>query len=174
MSLLDVVGPAIDQLCDAFDRHGYNPTPIIDLGVLVANADGTIDDKERGMLNDIFATLLGTTLTGDVVDALVTASVEVIRAAGDESRARLVGTILDDCDAAEPGLVVAIAVAFASEGLSADEQRVVDRIAEAAGVTKEKLAEITSRVRAKSDRDPQSVRNLLATGSNKPAEVGDD
>ena len=174
MSLLDVVGPAIDQLCEAFERNGYNPTPIIDLGVLVANADGTIDEKERSMLNEIFATLLGTTLPGDVVDALVTASVEVNKAAGDEPRARLVGTILDDCDAAEPGLVVALAVAFASEGLSADEQRVIDRIAEAAHVSKEKLSEITSRVRNKSDRDPQSVRNLLATGSNKLAEVADD
>src|SRR5262245_59525814 len=124
MSLLDVVSPAIEQLCDAFDKHGYNPTPIIDLGVLVSYADGRVDDRERPMLSDVFTTLLGTALNGDVVDGLVTASVEVIKQAGAEERARLVGTILNDCDAGEPGLIVAIAVAFASEGMNENEKRV--------------------------------------------------
>lgn len=174
MSLLDTVSPAIDELCDAFDKFGYNPTPIIDLGVLVAYADGKIDEKERAMLSDVFGTLLGTTLNGEVVDALVTASVEVIKQAGAEERARLVGTILRDCDAGEPGLVVALALAFASEGLSKNEQLVVDRIAEASGVSKEKLGALTKKVRTISDRDPVSVRNLLATGNHKKADIPDE
>lgn len=174
MSLLDTVSPAIDQLCDAFDRGGYNPTPIIDLGVLVAYADGKIDDKEHAMLSDVFGTLLGTTLNSEVVDALVTASVDVIKQAGAEERARLVGTILRDCDAGEPGLVVALALAFASEGLSKNEQLVVDRIAEASGVPRDKLDELTKKVRTASDRDPVSVRNLLATGNHKKADLPDE
>lgn len=171
MSLLDVVGPSIERLCEAFDRGGYNPTPIIDLGVLVANADGKVDDRERGMLSSIFSTLLGTTLDSEVVDALVGASVEVIQQAGAEPRARLVGTILHDCDAGEEGLVVALAVAFASEGLSSAEQKVVDRIADAAGVSKARLGELTSKVRKYSDGGPVSVRNILASGSQGKAEV---
>jgi tellurite resistance protein len=167
MSLLDIVSPAIDELCTAFDKGGYNPTPIIDLGVLVAYADGKIDDRERGMLSDVFSTLLGTTLNTEVVDAVVSASVEVITQAGAEERARLVGTILNDCDAGEPGVVVALAVAFASEGLSSNEKRVVDRIAEASGVTKDRLSQLTEKVRRLSDGDPISVRNLLSTGSGK-------
>jgi tellurite resistance protein len=174
MSLLDVVSPAIDQLCDAFDKGGYNPTPIIDLGVLVANADGKVDDRERSMLSDVFTTLLGTSLNADVVDALLTASLEVIKQAGAEERARLVGTILKDCDAGEPGLIVAIAVAFASEGLNENEQRVVDRIAEAADVPKERLDHLTKKVRDLSDRNPVSVRNLLATGNFKKVDLPDD
>jgi tellurite resistance protein len=174
MSLLDTVAPAIDELCDAFDKGGYNPTPIIDLGVLVAYADGRIDDREHAMLSDVFGTLLGTTLNSEVVDALVTASVEVIKAAGAEERARLVGTILKDCDAGEPGLVVALALAFASEGLSENEQRVVDRIAEASGISNERLGELTKKVRTLSDRDPVSVRNLLATGNHKKADIPGD
>ena len=173
MSLLDIVGPAIEKLCTAFDRGGYNPTPIIDLGVLVANADGTVDDRERGMLFDIFTTLLGTTLNSEVVDALVTASVEIIQQAGAEPRARLVGTILHDCDAGEDGLVVALAVAFASEGLSAAEQKVVDRIADAAGVSRVRLGELTKQVRKFSDGDPVSVRNLLVSGSHAKAELSE-
>ena len=170
MSLLDTVSPAIEELCDAFERGGYNPTPIIDLGVLVAYADGKIDEREHAMLSDVFGTLLGTTLSSEVVDALVTASVEVIKAAGAEERARLVGTILKDCDAGEPGCVVALALAFASEGLSDGEKRVVNRIAEASGVTSDELAELTKKVRTLSDRDPVSVRNLLATGNHKKVE----
>jgi tellurite resistance protein len=173
MSLLDIVGPAIEKLCTAFDRGGYNPTPIIDLGVLVASADGTVDDRERGMLFDIFTTLLGTTLNSEVVDALVTASVEIIQQAGAEPRARLVGTILHDCDAGEDGLVVALAVAFASEGLSAAEQKVVDRIADAAGVSRVRLGELTKQVRKFSDGDPVSVRNILASGSHAKAELSE-
>lgn len=174
MSLLETVTPAIDQLCEAFDRGGYNPTPIIDLGVLVAYADGRIDEKEHAMLQEVFTTLLGTTLNSEVVDALVTASVEVIKQAGAEERARLVGTILKDCDAGEPGLVVALALAFASEGLSKSEQLVVDRIAEAAGVSKQELEALTNKVRTISDRDPVSVRNLLATGNHKKAGASDE
>jgi tellurite resistance protein len=174
MSLLDTVSPAIEELCDAFERGGYNPTPIIDLGVLVAYADGKIDEKEHAMLQEVFTTLLGTTLSGEVVDGLVTASVEVIKAAGAEERARLVGTILRDCDAGEPGCVVALALAFASEGLSEGEQLVVNRIAEASGVDKEKLGELTKKVRKLSDRDPVSVRNLLATGNHKKADLPDE
>ena len=174
MSLLDIVSPAIEELCDAFDRGGYNPTPIIDLGVLVAYADGQIDERERAMLSEVFGRLLGTTLNEEVVDALVTASVEVIKQAGAEERARLVGTILRDCDAGEPGCVVALAWSVASEGLSANEQRVVDRIAEASDVSKEKLGELTKKVRTLSDRDPVSVRNLLATGNHKKADLPDE
>lgn len=170
MSLLDVVGPAIDKLCDEFAQGGYNPTPIIDLGVLVAHADGKVDERERSVLSNIFTTLLGTTLTSDVVDALVTASVEVIQLAGAEPRARLVGTILRDCDAGEDGLVVALAVAFASEGLSSAEQTVVDRIADAAGVERSRLAVLTERVRKVSEGGPVSVRNILASGSHPKAD----
>lgn len=126
------------------------------------------------MLQEVFTTLLGTSLNGEVVDALVDASVEVIKAAGAEERARLVGTILRDCDAGAPGCVVALALAFASEGLSEGEQKVVNRIAEAAGVTKEELDALTKKVRVLSDRDPVSVRNLLATGNHKKADIGDE
>src|SRR5215471_17971095 len=128
----DTVAVAIDQLCMAFERHGYNPTPIIDLGVLVVSADGVIDEKEREVLLDLFQQLLDTKLSAEVVDHLVTSCAQIIQAAGAESRARLVAEILHDCDAVEPGLLVAIAIAYASEGMSTDERVVIERIADAA------------------------------------------
>jgi tellurite resistance protein len=157
-----IIAAAIDELCAAFDRGGYNPTPIVDIGVLVAHADGKIDTRERDMLLDVFQALLETALTPEVVDHLITASVEVIEAAGAESRARLAGAILKDCDAAEAGVRVALAIAFASHGLSPDETRVIERIAAAGGLSAERVAELTAELRARADPDPVSVRHSIS------------
>lgn len=163
--MLKIIAAAIDDLCGAFERGGYNPTPIIDIGVLVASADGKVDERERTMLLDVFQTLLNTTLTPEVVDHLITASLEVIEAAGAESRARLVAAILEDCDAVEPGVRVALAIAFASQGLSNDETKVVERIARAGGMTSARLAELTAELRAHADPDPISVRMSIVPNS---------
>jgi len=157
----EIVAPAIEQLCVAFDRGGYNPTPIIDLGVLVANADGKVTDNERTILREVFQTLLDTKLTAGVVDHLITASLEVIEAAGAESRTRLVAAILQDCDAVEPGILVALAVAFSSEGLSAKERGVIERIADAAGLPPARLAALIKEVEKHADIDPVSTRSSL-------------
>ncbi len=156
-----IIAKAVDELCTAFERHGYNPTPVIDIGVLVVSADGTVDEREREMLLDVFQTLLDTTLTAEVVDHLVTASLEVIEAAGAESRARLVAAILKDCDAVEPGVRVALALAFASQGFTKAERTVVERIADEAGLTRERLAELTAEVKQHADGDPISVRQSI-------------
>jgi tellurite resistance protein len=157
-----IIASAIDELCAAFDRGGYNPTPIVDIGVLVAHADGTIDAREREMLLDVFQALLETALTPEVVDHLITASVEVIEAAGAESRARLAGAILRDCEAVEAGVRVALAIAFASHGLSREEARVIERIASAGGLSAERVAELTAELRAHADPDPVSVRHSIS------------
>lgn len=159
----NLIATAIDELCDAFERGGYNPTPIIDIGVLVASADGTVDERERAMLLEVFQTLLNTSLTAEVVDHLITASLEVIESAGAESRARLVAAILQDCEAIEPGVRVALAIAFASKGLDSAEVKVVDRIAAAGGMKPARVAQLTAEIRAMADPDPVSVRESIST-----------
>jgi len=166
-----ILAEAIDQLCTAFDRGGYNPTPIIDIGVLIASADGKVDERERAMLLDVFQTLLDTTLTAEVVDHLVTASLEVMEAAGAESRARLVAAILQDCDAVEAGVRVAITLAFAGQGLTSAERTVVERIATAGGLAPSRLAQIIDDVRKHADEigDPISVRqSIVPNRSGEP------
>ncbi len=163
--MLKVIATAIDDLCGAFERCGYNPTPIIDIGVLVANADGSVDMREREMLLEVFQALLNTTLTPEVVDHLITASLEVIEAAGAEARARLVAAILQDCDAVEPGVRVALAIAFASQGLNKAERTVIGRIAAAGGMTTSRLAELTAEIRLHADPDPISVRQSIVPNS---------
>jgi tellurite resistance protein len=164
-----IINHAIEQLCDAFERGGYNPTPIIDLGVLVASADGTVDQSERDLLLDVFQTLLGTTLTSEVVDHLVTSSLEVAEAAGPEPRARLIAEILRDCEAVEHGLLVALAIAFASEGFSSAERAVIERIAHAADLPSQRLEELIAKVSAHAEAGPNSVRDLLAEGVKREA-----
>lgn len=160
-----IISKAVDELCTAFERGGYNPTPIIDIGVLVASADGKVDEREREMLLEVFQTLLDTTLTAEVVDHLVTASLEVIEAAGAESRARMVASILRDCNAVEPGLRVALGIAFASQGFTKEERTVVERIAAAGGVTPARLAQLTAEIELHVDGDPVSVRQSIAPPS---------
>ena len=171
--MLKVIATAIEELCDAFERGGYNPTPIIDIGVLVASADGKVDLREREMLLDVFQTLLDTSLTAEVVDHLVTASLEVIEAAGAEARAKLVAAILRDCNAVDAGVRVALAIAFASQGLSKAERTVIQRIAEHGGMTPARLAKLTADVRLHADPDPVSVRMSIAPvsrpGGNGPS-----
>ncbi len=157
----EIVAPAIEQLCVAFDRGGYNPTPIIDLGVLVANADGKVTDRERDILLEVFSTLLETKLDGEVVGHLVSASLEVIEVAGMDRRTRLVAEILHDCDAVESGILVALAVAFSADGFSAKERQVIEGIADAAGLPRARLQALTEQVRTAADPDPVSARSSL-------------
>jgi tellurite resistance protein len=168
-----LVDRAIMELCTRFDAGGYNPTPIIDLGVLVARADGKVDADERRALRDVFEALLDEQLPVDVVGHLISASLEVIEQAGPSARARLVAEILEDCDAVEEGLVVALAIAIASEGFSDAERAVVEQIADDANFPRAELAELVERVRATagdrgSARDslgvPPSKRTLEAAG----------
>ncbi|MBS2012449.1 MAG: TerB family tellurite resistance protein [Deltaproteobacteria bacterium] len=159
----EIVGPAIEQLCVAFDRGGYNPTPIVDIGVLVASADGKVTERERDILLEVFQTLLETKLSAEVVDHLVSASLEVIDVAGAERRTRLVAEILQDCDAVEPGLTVALAVAFSNDGLSKAERVVVERIAAAAAFPADRLSKLVEHVRKHADIDPVSTRSSLSS-----------
>jgi tellurite resistance protein len=130
--------------------------------VLIANADGTIDERERALLSEVFQALLETNVTPEVVDALISASVEVIDKAGADARSRLTAAILRDCDAAEPGLRVAIAMAFASEGLTNAERGVIDKIAAAAGVSQERVEELIAEVKKYTDDGgPTSARLSL-------------
>ncbi len=158
-----LVDDAINVLCMRFEQGGYNPTPIIDLGVLVARADGKVDAAEKKALRDVFEALLDERLNGEVVGHLVAASLEVIEMAGVEPRARLIAEILKDCDAVEQGIVVALGIAFASEGLSKGERAIITTVADAAGLSRARLDALIEQVRKRLPEDggPTSARDSL-------------
>jgi len=146
------VREAIERLLGRFERGDYNPTPIIDLGTLVANADGVVDAQEIETLQQILEPLLGAQLDGELVGYLVNASLSVIKSAGVEPRMRVVAEILMDCDAVEEGIIVALAVAYASEGLSEAERALVTQLAKLCEVPDDRIAALIARVGSEMER----------------------
>jgi len=145
---------AVAALCARFEHGGYNSTPAIDLGVLVANADGVVDENETAALGEIFEALFGARFNFELVGFLIQASREVIEAAGVDSRVRLVAEILKDCEAVEQGIAVALGVAYASEGLSDAERGIITRIAKAAELPDERLERLIEKVRISFEGEP--------------------
>jgi len=137
---------AVDDLCARFEAHDYNPMPIVDLGALVANADGNVDDNEIEALRQMLESLLGAQFNAELTQYLIKASLEIIEAAGVEPRVRLLAEILLDCDAVEEGIIVALGVAYASEGLSDSERRVIAKVAQAAELSESRLDELCKEV----------------------------
>jgi tellurite resistance protein len=124
-----------DALLLKLATHGYYPTPIIDLGVLVARADGTIDENERLLLKELFRSALDERLPNNVVEHLVNASQEVTRHAGSGPRLRLLADILVDCECEEEGLLVGYAIARVDGGMHEKEAETLADLARFAGVT---------------------------------------
>jgi len=144
----ELVQQAAGLLRARFDLNEYNPTPIVDLGALVANADGTVDAEEIDALRQLIEPMLGAQLNVELVRYLIEASLKVIAAAGVEPRVRLLAEILMDCDAVEEGIIIALAVAHASEGISDAERAVIDSLARAAELPARRLAHLNDQVRA--------------------------
>ncbi|GAC1574032.1 MAG: hypothetical protein NVS3B20_24560 [Polyangiales bacterium] len=152
---------AVAALCVRFDKADYNPTPIIALGTLVANADGKIDDDARETLSGLLEELFDEELSAELVEFLIQASLDVIAAAGADARARLIGEILVDCDAVEEGLTVALAVAHASHGLSKAERAVIASIGRVGKVDEARLTVLDAQVM-------NAIRLSLAAPSDRP------
>ncbi|CAN95418.1 tellurite resistance TerB family protein [Sorangium sp. So ce726] len=144
----ELVQQAAGLLRARFDLNEYNPTPIVDLGALVANADGTVDAEEIDALRQLIEPMLGAQLNVELVRYLIEASLKVIAAAGVEPRVRLLAEILMDCDAVEEGIIIALAVAHASEGISDAERAVIESLARAAELPARRLDQLNEQVRA--------------------------
>lgn len=158
-----VVTEAVEVLCTRFEAGDYNPTPLIDIGALVANADGVIDEQEIDTLRRILEPMLGAELDGQVVRFLIDASVRVIQAEGVDPKVRLVAEILLDCDAVEPALVVALGVAFASEGFSDAERSIVEKLAAATEYPSDKLRGLIDKARESYEGIPPQSQRRKAT-----------
>jgi len=144
-----LVTEAVERLCQRFEQNDYNPTPLIDLGILVANADGKIDAEEIEALCDILTPMFHEQLSVEIVGLLVNASLKVITAAGSEPRARWVTEILLDCDAVEEGLTLALAVVYAKgDTLAEAERNLLLSIVRAADLPDERLDELSKKVKA--------------------------
>lgn len=121
---------------------------LVDLLVLIANADGVIDRAERLALQAGVETIMGSTLAPMMASTLVAESLENIMREGVARRAAAVGSALAKRDGAEAGLRVGIAVALASEGVHEGEHRVLTLLAQSAGVSPAHLDRLLAEERA--------------------------
>jgi tellurite resistance protein len=132
----------IDALLSHFPAGDEGLIAVVDLTVLIAIADGQIDGAEMTALEESIEAMVGGRLSASLVGHLVTESRAQIRALGPDECARAVGSMLAARDAAEDGVALALAVAWASEGLSAPELDRITQVAEAAGIEPGRLDEL--------------------------------
>src|SRR6185437_2510762 len=111
----------VDAFCARFGGDDLGITTAVDLAVLVAAADGTIDADERAALTASLEAVMRSTVASTVVRYLVREARNQIEAVGAEARARAIGGVLAAHDAADDGLRLALAIAFTSGGLSDPE-----------------------------------------------------
>jgi tellurite resistance protein len=147
--------PKLKMLTAAFlARFGADDEGVstaVDLAVLVAVADGVIDAAERAALAGAIEVVMGATVAPSVVRHLVLESRNQILAAGTEARARAIGGALAARGAIDEGLRMALAIAFASEGLAAMERAHIATMARAAGVTDARLEGLITAARNASE-----------------------
>jgi tellurite resistance protein len=137
----------VDALLVHFSAGDEGLIALVDLAVLVAVADGHIDGAERAALTESIEAIAGGRLGVTLAEHLVEESCAQIRALGPEASARLVGEVLAKHQAAEEGLRLGMAIAWASEGMSAIERARIEQIARAAGVGAERVGELVGETR---------------------------
>lgn len=101
----------------------------MELAVLLALADGEIDEAETAALGETLAAAFGGKLADIVIRALIEETAEQIRAEGAESRARALGSALSSAGARDAGLRIARAIAESSEGVSGEEAALLELLA---------------------------------------------
>jgi tellurite resistance protein len=135
----DLAVPKQNEVFEAAAEAGY----------LTANADGTIDDEERGMLVRAIEVLSTGAVIEWEVESLLEGCAERAKSEGEGKRADAVGQKLKTLGQPEAGLLFAAFVAQASGGIDKKEAAVLHAIGKAAGVAKAKVTALLKRVGAK-------------------------
>src|SRR5690242_15758973 len=106
------IRPLVAALRARFDASDEGLNAVVDLAVLVALADGTIDDAEMAALAESIGTLVGGMLDPRMTRHVVRESRAKIEAAGAEARAQAIGESLAVHAAAEEGLRLGLSIAW--------------------------------------------------------------
>jgi tellurite resistance protein len=140
------IRPLVAALRARFDSSDEGLNAVVDLAVIVALADGTIDEAEMAALAESIGTLVGGMLDPRMTRHVIRESRAKIEATGAEARARAIGESLSAHGAGEDGVRLALAIGLASEGLSDVERARIELVAAAAGVTSERLTELVQSI----------------------------
>jgi len=138
-------------LCARVQTDPHASKRIVDLLCLVAAADGEVDADERKALSRTLAVLLGSELHPAMLEVLIRGSLHEIESQGFDARILDVAASMRACSAVEEGLLVAIAMAYVSDGFSGPERDVIQGLARAMGIGAPRLAALVRRVRSEVD-----------------------
>lgn len=142
MKLTPILKSAIDALCDRVKADDKALPLIVDLAVLIATADGTVDKAELEVLEGVIESLFGERIDPKIVRVFARDSRAAIRDEGAETKARAIAEALRKHDAVDEGLALGVAVALASEGVGADELGRIELVANLAGTSEDRVQEI--------------------------------
>ncbi|MBN2196590.1 MAG: TerB family tellurite resistance protein [Polyangiaceae bacterium] len=145
MNLTQEISRRIERLIRRFPEEDV--LVLVDLMVLVANADGNIDPDEHVALSAGIESILGSRVAPEFVSEVVVESLDKLAEENLDLRALAIGHLLAERGEAEEGLRIGIAVALASGGLAEPEYDLLGTVARAAGVSGARLDVLIDHVR---------------------------
>lgn len=112
--------PAASALFEAF----------VEAAFLVASADGEVDADERALLERVVVAACGEIVTATRVDALMSRLAKQVKAEGLDARLDVIAQATSRPDHAKEILRVAVIMGGVTEGVSASERGVLNKLAE--------------------------------------------
>ena len=110
---------------------------VVDVAVLVANADGEVDDFETEALVEAVQAMTG--VREDAARDDVRTSLKSLRAEGADARVSRLARVLPELKIESEGLSLAIAMAYANSGIAMEERALIEALAAQFGFTTEQL-----------------------------------
>jgi hypothetical protein len=128
------------------DQRMWTIQTLLELGSIVAIADGEADDAERAALSQVLEELCKVKLPPASMAQMIQSAHDVVAAEGIETRCAVLGQRLASLGIAQLGVEVAALVALVSHGLDLHELSALACMAEAAGLSPDALDEIIAAV----------------------------
>jgi len=119
---------------------------LLELGCVVAVADGVADDAERGALHRVLRELCKLELSPAGMDQMIASANEVVATDGMESRCDYLGGALQGLALSELGVELGALIALVSHGIDQHELAALSRLATAAGLDEDRLNSIIGTV----------------------------
>lgn len=133
------VEAALAGLASLATRPAVEKQLVLDAACLLCTSDGSVESSERDALARLVQ-LLGPSVTLAELDARLAAYIELEHGSGFGDEVDRVGSALKSGSLGRQGVVAATVIGLVSQGLSAGELAVLERLANAAGVSEDETA----------------------------------
>jgi tellurite resistance protein len=154
--------PLVDALRARLQGDGQEEiaATVSGLAVLVANADGEVDDYELEVLMDLFKALGDELHSIEALRTRVHAAIKTIEKTGQAHFGETIAEQLKAQQALEEGLALGVAVAYANSGIAVEEREVIEAMARHGGVDTESLNEVIAQTCSMIERAPRREQSV--------------